>query len=140
MTTNGMEIMKTLYSKHWLGVLAAAFPAVTLALFRFIRPTPVAVGAKLKPYECGVEPEGDTRGRYSVRFYIVAILFVIFDVETTFLFPWAVLFSTHEEGFRLAPVFALASAKKDFPVRRGVARNGSRGVRHSGRISHSTHD
>ena len=48
-------------------VLAAAFPAVTLVLFRFIRPTPVAVGAKLKPYECGVEAEGDTRGRYSVR-------------------------------------------------------------------------
>jgi NADH-quinone oxidoreductase subunit A len=90
-------------------VLAAAFPAVTLVLFRFIRPTPVAVGAKLKPYECGVEAEGDTRGRYSVRFYIVAILFVIFDVETTFLFPWAVLFSTRQEGFRLEPVYALVS-------------------------------
>jgi NADH-quinone oxidoreductase subunit A len=89
--------------------LAAAFPAVTLVVFRLIRPTPVAVGAKLKPYECGVEAEGDTRGRYSVRFYIVAILFVIFDVETTFLFPWAVLFSTRDEGFRLQPVFALAS-------------------------------
>ena len=89
--------------------LAAAFPAVTLVLFRLIRPTPVAVGAKLKPYECGVAAEGDTRGRYSVRFYIVAILFVIFDVETTFLFPWAVLFSTREEGFRLEPIFALAS-------------------------------
>jgi NADH-quinone oxidoreductase subunit A len=84
-------------------LLAAAFPAVTLVLFRFIRPTPVAVGAKLKPYEC------DTRGRYSVRFYIVAILFVIFDVETTFLFPWAVLFSTRDAGFRLGPVYALAS-------------------------------
>jgi NADH-quinone oxidoreductase subunit A len=89
--------------------LAAAFPAVTLVLFRFIRPTPAAVGAKLKPYECGVEAEGDTRGRYSVRFYIVAILFVIFDVETTFLFPWAVLFSTRNESFRLEPVYALAS-------------------------------
>src|SRR5580698_4992803 len=61
--------------------LAAAFPAVTIAIFRFIRPTPPAVGAKLEPYECGVIPEGDTRGRYSVRFYIIAILFVIFDVE-----------------------------------------------------------
>jgi NADH-quinone oxidoreductase subunit A len=81
--------------------LAAAFPAVTLVLFRFIRPTPA--------YECGVEAEGDTRGRYSVRFYIVAILFVIFDVETTFLFPWAVLFSTRQEGFRLEPVYALVS-------------------------------
>src|SRR5277367_4990394 len=90
-------------------VLAAAFPAVTLAVFKFIRPTPAPVGAKLKPYECGIEPEGDTRGRYSVRFYIVAILFVIFDVETTFLFPWAVLFSTREPGFRLPEIYALAS-------------------------------
>src|SRR5580693_7583123 len=89
--------------------LAAAFPAVTLVIFKLIRPTPPAVGAKLKPYECGVEAEGDTRGRYSVRFYIVAILFVIFDVETTFLFPWAVLFSSRIPGFRLLPVFALAS-------------------------------
>ena len=91
------------------GVLAAGFPAVTLLIFRLIRPTPAAVGAKLKPYECGVPAEGDTRGRYSVRFYIVAILFVIFDVETIFLFPWAVLFSTRQEGFRLGPVYALAS-------------------------------
>ena len=89
--------------------LAALFPAVTLVIFRFIRPTSTAVGAKLKPYECGIEAAGDTRGRYSVRFYIVAILFVIFDVETTFLFPWAVLFSTRQEGFRLGPVYALAS-------------------------------
>jgi len=44
----------------------------------------------LKPYECGIPAESDSRGRYSVRFYIVAILFVIFDVETVFLFPWAV--------------------------------------------------
>ncbi|MGH9792427.1 MAG: NADH-quinone oxidoreductase subunit A [Candidatus Acidiferrales bacterium] len=73
-------------------VLAAAFPAVTLLIFKWIRPDSRAVGAKLKPYECGVPPEGDARGRYSVRFYIVAILFVIFDVETIFLFPWAVQF------------------------------------------------
>jgi NADH-quinone oxidoreductase subunit A len=89
--------------------LAAAFPVVVLVLFRFVRPTPAAVGAKLKPYECGVAAEGDTRGRYSVRFYIIASLFVIFDVETIFLFPWAVLFSTRLEGFRLGPAYALAS-------------------------------
>src|SRR6202051_1436357 len=90
-------------------VLVAAFPGVTLVIMKFIRPDSTSQGAKLKPYECGVEAEGDTRGRYSVRFYIVAILFVIFDVETTFLFPWAVLFSTRHEGFRLEPVYALAS-------------------------------
>src|SRR2546422_7517076 len=73
-------------------ILAAAFPAVTLIIFKFIRPDSTSAGAKLKPYECGIPPESDARGRYSVRFYIVAILFVIFDVETIFLFPWAVQF------------------------------------------------
>jgi NADH-quinone oxidoreductase subunit A len=71
-------------------VLAAAFPAGTLIIFRFIRPDATNVGDKLQPYECGVLPEGASRGRYSVRFYIISILFVIFDVETIFLFPWAV--------------------------------------------------
>jgi NADH-quinone oxidoreductase subunit A len=72
--------------------LVIAFPAVTLILAKFIRPTSTSVGAKLKPYECGIPPESDARGRYSVRFYIVAMLFVIFDVETMFLIPWAILY------------------------------------------------
>lgn len=71
-------------------VLAAAFPAVTLVIFKFIRPDSTSVGAKRKPYECGIPPERTPKGRQSVRFYIVAILFVVFDVETIFLFPWAV--------------------------------------------------
>jgi NADH-quinone oxidoreductase subunit A len=70
--------------------LAFGFFAVTLLIFKWIRPDSRSVGAKLLPYECGIPPEGDTHGRYSVRFYIVAILFVVFDVETVFLFPWAV--------------------------------------------------
>ena len=45
---------------------------------------------KLEPYECGIEPETDARDRYSIRYYLVAMLFVIFDVETVFMFPWAV--------------------------------------------------
>jgi NADH-quinone oxidoreductase subunit A len=90
-------------------VLAALFPAATLILFRFIRPDSRAVGAKLAPYECGVPAEGGTHGRYSVRFYIIAILFVIFDVETIFLFPWAVLFSTRVQNFRLSPLYGLTT-------------------------------
>ena len=62
---------------------------------------------KEEPYECGVPAESDSRGRYSVRFYIIAILFVIFDVETIFLFPWAVLYSTGEEGYQLPPLYGL---------------------------------
>jgi len=73
-------------------VLLMAFPAVTLVLAKFIRPASTSFGAKLKPYECGIPPESDARGRYSVRFYIVAMLFVIFDVETMFLIPWAILY------------------------------------------------
>ncbi len=72
--------------------LVVAFPAVTLVLAKFIRPASTSFGAKLKPYECGIPPESDARGRYSVRFYIVAMLFVIFDVETMFLIPWAILY------------------------------------------------
>jgi NADH-quinone oxidoreductase subunit A len=45
---------------------------------------------KLSPYECGFEPFEDSRGRFDVRFYLVAILFIIFDLEVAFLFPWAV--------------------------------------------------
>jgi len=72
--------------------LVAAFPAVTLVFAKLIRPASTAFGAKLKPYECGVPSEGHSRGRYSVRFYIIAMLFVVFDVETMFLIPWAILY------------------------------------------------
>jgi NADH-quinone oxidoreductase subunit A len=43
-------------------------------------------------YECGVEAAGEARGRYSVAYYVIAVLFVVFDVEVIFLFPWAVRF------------------------------------------------
>jgi NADH-quinone oxidoreductase subunit A len=92
--------------------MAAAVPGVTLVLFKLIRPTSTAVGAKLKPYECGIPAESDARARYSVRFYIVAILFVIFDVETIFLFPWA-LFYAHSRPDAASPtsgpLYALVS-------------------------------
>jgi NADH-quinone oxidoreductase subunit A len=47
--------------------------------------------AKMSPYECGVQPIGDARGRFSVKFYLVAMLFILFDVEAVFLYPWAVI-------------------------------------------------
>ena len=47
---------------------------------------------KLGAYECGMDPVGDARGRFSVRFYMVAMLFILFDVEAVFMFPWAVIF------------------------------------------------
>ena len=47
---------------------------------------------KLEPYECGIPVEGDARGRFSVRFYMVAMLFILFDVEAVFMVPWAVIY------------------------------------------------
>jgi len=91
-------------------VLVIAFPAVTLVLAKFIRPASTSFGAKLKPYECGIPAESDARGRYSVRFYIVAMLFVIFDVETMFLIPWAILYkgwvAAHQGLFALISMMA----------------------------------
>ena len=69
--------------------VAVAFPIVLLLIFRLLRPA-VPVQAKYEAYECGIKAASNSRGRYTVRFYIIAILFVIFDVETIFLFPWAV--------------------------------------------------
>ena len=73
--------------------------AGTLVLFYLIRPKN-PFKTKLMPYECGITPFDSARGRYTIRFYIVAILFVVFDVETIFLFPWAV-------QFKLLGVFGL---------------------------------
>ena len=70
-------------------MIAIAFPMVTIIAAKLIRPSmPTLV--KLEAYECGIKAASTARGRYTVRFYIIAILFVIFDVETIFLFPWAV--------------------------------------------------
>jgi NADH-quinone oxidoreductase subunit A len=47
--------------------------------------------AKMSPYECGMTPVGDARQRFSVKFYLVAMLFILFDVEAIFLYPWAII-------------------------------------------------
>ncbi len=69
--------------------VAAVFPVATLAIAYVLRPGTYNK-TKVEAYECGVPPSGEARARYPVRFYIIAVLFVVFDVETIFLFPWAV--------------------------------------------------
>src|SRR5687767_16036471 len=69
-------------------VLGAGFAAGSLVLSRFLgprNPTP----EKLAPYECGMPPVGDARERQSVKFYLVAMIFLLFDIEIAFLYPWA---------------------------------------------------
>ena len=77
----------------WLGILimiglGAAFASVMILLSSFLgprNPTP----EKLAPYECGMPPVGDARERQSVKFYLVAMIFLLFDIEVAFLYPWA---------------------------------------------------
>ena len=75
---------------------------LTLLFAKLVRPDNPSK-TKLMPYECGIDPIDSARGRYTVRYYIIAILFVIFDVETIFLFPWAVRYR-HMEWFGVAEV------------------------------------
>ena len=73
-------------------VFAVGFCGLFTALAVLIGPR-ATNPEKLKPFECGSEPIGSPRGRYSVRFYQVAILFLVFDIEAAFMYPWAVLYN-----------------------------------------------
>jgi NADH-quinone oxidoreductase subunit A len=75
-----------------MAILAALFALASLGASSMLRPRhPNAV--KLSPYECGNDPVRLPRGeRFSVKFYVVAMLFIIFDIETVFMIPWAVAF------------------------------------------------
>ena len=72
-------------------LIAIAFAGSTILMSSLIVPRrPNRV--KNAPYECGVEPVGDARERFSIKFYLVAVLFILFDIEAVFLYPWAVAF------------------------------------------------
>src|SRR5678810_1294259 len=67
---------------------AASALIVSVLLGKAGRPTPI----KDSPYECGMVPIGDAQPRFSVRFYLIAMLFILFDLEIVFMYPWAVVF------------------------------------------------
>jgi len=66
--------------------------AVTNILLAYIFGKHKNTRAKLMPYECGMDPVGSAHQRFSVKFYLVAMLFILFDIEAIFLVPWAVVF------------------------------------------------
>jgi len=72
-------------------VVAFLFAGSTIAMSTFIVPRR-RNAVKNSSYECGVEPVGNARSRFSVKFYLVAVLFILFDIEAVFLYPWAVAF------------------------------------------------
>jgi NADH-quinone oxidoreductase subunit A len=72
----------------FLAIALGLAVAIVVASMLVARQSPDS--EKLSPYECGFEPFQDARNKFDVRFYLVAILFIIFDLEVAFLFPWAV--------------------------------------------------
>ena len=91
-----------------LGIAAIGLSGVMLVLSWVLgphKPTP----QKLAPYECGVTPVGSARERFPVKFYLIAMLFIIFDIETVFLYPCAVVYRNSEVlfGYNGAMIFNL---------------------------------
>ncbi|MDB6135505.1 MAG: nadh-ubiquinone/plastoquinone oxidoreductase chain 3 [Verrucomicrobiales bacterium] len=73
-------------------LIASGFAAVTLAVSVLLGKSGKRNAIKDSAYECGMLPIGDMQPRFSVKFYMVAMLFVLFDIEVVFMFPWAVTF------------------------------------------------
>jgi NADH-quinone oxidoreductase subunit A len=92
---SGTELLLEYLSRYFpillfIGI-AVAFGVVTLVLSYVVQPK-YPEAEKLSAYECGSEPFSDARMPFPVRYYIFAMLFVIFDIEVIFLYPWAVVF------------------------------------------------
>lgn len=81
-----MSAYATIYA---IVLIAVAFAAVTLVAAKLLRPK-VEYARKLSTYECGIPATGSTEVKLNIRFYVFALLFVLFDVETLFVYPWAV--------------------------------------------------
>ena len=87
-------------------IIVSGFGIVTLIasyLLGVKHPNP----RKLAPYECGINPTGTARERFSVKFYLVAMLFLLFDIEAVFLFPWAVVYRDLNREVRLFGFFEM---------------------------------
>src|SRR5271170_1013549 len=91
-----------------LGFLGFVFTVVSLVSSAMLAPKKKPTLAKLAPYECGIVPNREPPQRFPVRFYLVSMIFIIFDIEIVFLYPWAVVF--HQiEAFGLIEVIVFAA-------------------------------
>ena len=75
-----------------LGFLGLAFTVFSLVSSSMLAPRKKPTLAKLAPYECGIVPDREPPQRFPVRFYLVSMIFIIFDIEIVFLYPWAIVF------------------------------------------------
>src|SRR3982750_788942 len=97
------------YNEVYFPVLLQALIAMTIAgallLISFLLGKKVRNRVKDMPYECGITPTGSARERLSVKFYLVAMVFILFDIEAIFLYPWVVVYRDKEltQQFRFFP-------------------------------------
>ena len=88
--------MPTTYAQTWFPVLIQIVIAIGVAMgmigLSAVLGRRVRDSVKSTPYESGVSPVGNARGRFSVKFYLVAMVFILFDIEAIFLYPWAVVY------------------------------------------------
>src|SRR6266513_1982434 len=120
------KVFTSILMDGWLGVvimvvLGVGFAGVMIVLSTLVgphNPTP----EKLAPYECGMPPVGDARERQSVKFYLVAMIFLLFDIEVAFLYPWAVAFRDlgHSGFWQLVTFFALLVTGYVYVWRKGA--------------------
>ena len=82
--------MGTEFTPIFLFILVAIFTAISMIVLSAILGPRKTTAVKQMPYESGMDPIGDARQRFDVRYYLVAIVFLLFDVELLFLYPWAV--------------------------------------------------
>jgi len=73
-------------------VLVSAFLAAVIIALSTILSKGKKTAVKIMPYECGMDPIGDARRRFSVRFFLIGMLFIVFDIEVIFLYPWATIY------------------------------------------------
>ena len=73
-------------------VLLSAFIGLVIVVLSSILSPRGASKIKLMPYECGMDPIGNARRRFSIKFFLIGMLFIVFDIELIFLFPWAVVY------------------------------------------------
>ena len=91
-------------------VLGVLFAGLSLVASQLLGPRKKPTEAKVAPYECGIIPDRDTPQRFPVRFYLVAMIFIIFDIEIVFLYPWAVIYRSELRTFGLVEVLVFAAA------------------------------
>jgi len=88
-------------------LVVAVLLAATLVGLSWVLGPKKPSAAKLAPYECGVTPVGSARERFPVKFYLIAMLFIVFDIETVFLYPWAVTFTKVPHTFQIFELFEM---------------------------------